>query len=97
MSVNVDLDQVAHVIDRIAATEQDIESLAAELDVTDAGSPGAWTGVTAAAGARAHAELVRGFATMRTALHEMRAAATTAHSNYSCAADADLALWDEIR
>ena len=97
MSFHVDLDEVAHVIERIAATDQDLEALAADLDATSGRLRDAWAGLSADAHARAHAEFLRGLATMRAALREMRTAAATAHGNYSGAADANLAMWDEIR
>lgn len=97
MSFHVDLDEVAHVIERIAATDQDVEALAADLDATRLRLHDAWHGVSADAHERAHAELVRGLATMRAALRGMRTAVSTAHGNYSGAADANLAMWDEIR
>lgn len=94
---HVDLDEVADLIDRIAATGADLAALAADLDTTSGRLHDAWTGRSADAHASAQAEFARGFATMRAALAEMRTAASHAHDSYSDAAGANLAMWDEIR
>ena len=68
---HVDLDEVAHVIDRIAATSEDLEALSTDLDHTSGRLHDVWTGRAADAHATAQAEFARGFATMRASLADM--------------------------
>ena len=96
MNLHVDLDEVNRVIERIAAADRDLDQLAADLDAATSRLHEGWAGASAEAHARAQASFGRGLAGMRAALREMRVAASHAHDSYSSAAEANVALWDEI-
>lgn len=55
-----------------------------------------WFGLTALAQADAQSQWEDGFEQMRAGLAEMRAAASTAHSNYTEAVDTNVRMWASL-
>ncbi|MGH3347743.1 MAG: WXG100 family type VII secretion target [Nocardioides sp.] len=92
----VDLDLLDEVIHHLARHHDRLEAVAARLTVTVGRLPDDWTGAAADAHTGAQAQWDTGFAAMRSALADMRAAAEVAHGNYGAAAEVNVALWREI-
>ena len=92
----VDADELLHVVDRMAACEAGMRDLAADLERRIDALHLTWQGEAAAAHVLAQATWDRGFADMRDALRQMRAAAHTAHGNYTAAADTNLRMWEQV-
>ena len=80
---------VAVLGDRTAA----VETLLADLDARIARLHELWSGAAAAAQLDAHRRWLAGAQDMRDGLAAMRAAAATAHGNYSAAVAANVAMW----
>ena len=92
----VDLEQLDSVVSRMAAFEKTIEKHIADVDARVQRIHGVWSGDAAAAHLAAHHEWMAGAHEMRTALAEMKAAAATAHSNYSAAIAANQQMWSSL-
>lgn len=92
----VDPDQLAHVVDRMAACESGLRDLAADLERRVQALHLTWRGDAAAAHELAQAAWDDGFREMRDALRQMRTAARTAHDNYTAAADTNLRMWEQV-
>ncbi|MGH3774034.1 MAG: WXG100 family type VII secretion target [Pseudonocardiaceae bacterium] len=89
----VDLDQLDSVVSRLAAFEQTLERRIADVDARVQHVHGVWSGDAAAAHLAVHREWLAGARRMRTALAEIKAAAATAHGNYTAAVAANQRMW----
>lgn len=89
----VDLDSLDDVVTRLANLEKSIEQQLADLDTRIRQIHGVWSGEAAAAQLAAHREWMAGAQQMRAGLGALRAAASTAHSNYSAAVAANKQMW----
>lgn len=89
----VNLEQLDSVVSKLTAFEQTIERHIADVDARVQRIHGVWSGDAAAAHLAAHRGWVAGAQEMRTALAEIKAAAATAHSNYSAAVAANKQMW----
>ena len=88
-----DLDELADVIECLAAGHRELESFAAGLVRDLADLHGVWDGVSAEAHLAAQARWDDGFAAMREALADLRAVASAARLNYAAAAAANQSEW----
>jgi WXG100 family type VII secretion target len=93
----VDVDELAHVVERLAACESAMHDLAADLERRIAALHVSWDGRAAGAQLVAQAEWEHGFRGMREALAVMRVAGRVAHDNYTAAAETNLQLWEQVR
>ncbi|MEP9362023.1 WXG100 family type VII secretion target [Nocardioides sp. CN2-186] len=93
----VDLDDLARSIDEMARCGGDLDALLAEITARVAVLHDTWSGAASSAQAAAQAEWETGFREMRAALAAMRAAADTAHGNYSAAAATNVRMWEQVR
>ena len=93
----VDLDELARSVEEMTRCGEALDVLLDEVAhrVTDLHHT--WAGEAATAQAAAQAEWEAGFREMRAALAVMRAAADTAHGNYSDAATTNLRMWEQVR
>ena len=95
--IRVDLDQLADVVALLAGQHSALEALAARLASELSRLHESWEGSAAAGHLDAQARWDQGFAAMRDALAGMRSAADTARGNYTAAAEANRAMWRELR
>jgi len=93
----VDVDELLHVIDRMAACEAGLRALATDLDRQIRELHVTWQGEAAQAHDQAQEAWATGFLDMREALGRMREAAHIAHGNYTSAADTNLRMWQQVR
>lgn len=93
---HADLDQLADLLDDLAGGHDALELLAAELARDLARLHDRWDGSAASAHLAAQVDWDAGFAAMRSALKAMRAAAAAARGNYTAAACANVAMWDQV-
>ncbi len=93
---SVDTDDLDDVIGDVEAVEARLEALTADLEQQMATLHTTWAGLAAQAHHEAHAEWTQGMRTMREALAGLRAAARSAHGNYTAAADANLSMWRDL-
>jgi WXG100 family type VII secretion target len=89
----VNLEQLDSVVSKLAAFEQTLERHIADVDARVQRIHSVWSGQAAAANLAAHHEWMAGAQEMRTALADIKAAAATAHSNYSAAIAANKQMW----
>jgi WXG100 family type VII secretion target len=89
----VDLERLAHLVDRMARFEQHLGGLRDEVDVRVQALNATWTGEAAAAQASAHDQWRAGAAQVHEALAVLRTIATGAHANYAAAAAANRRMW----
>ncbi len=92
----VDIDALLHVVDRMATCQAALHDLATDIERRMAGLHLTWQGEAADAHVVAQQTWDHGFRDMRAALQQMRAAAYTAHDNYTSAADTNLRLWEQV-
>lgn len=92
----VDLDLLDEVVQRLRQHHEHLEEVDGRLTAMARRLHDEWTGAAADAHTDAQARWDAGFAAMRSALADMRAAAQVAHGNYGAAAEANTALWREI-
>lgn len=92
----VDSDELDEVIGRLEKTESALERLTADLARQMATLQETWEGLSAEAQKEAHEEWTKGMVAMRAAMADLRAAARSAHGNYTAAADANLAMWEDM-
>ena len=92
----VDIDTLLDVIDRMATCESSLHALAADITRRMDGLHLTWQGAASDAHMGAQESWDRGFHDMRAALQQMRAAAHTAHDNYTSAADTNRRLWEQV-
>lgn len=90
-------DELDRVVSEVAASERTLETVVGELRTELGRMRTEWHGIAATAQAEAQAEWERGFAGMREALHHLRAAARTAHANYTGAATTNASMWAATR
>ncbi|MBP1159792.1 WXG100 family type VII secretion target [Rhodococcus sp. PvR099] len=88
----VDLEQLDHVIARIAGLVGFVEENLDELENRVAGLPASWTGKAATAHADAHRKWEAGAKDLREGLDAMRTAARQAHEQYTGAVSANLQM-----
>lgn len=93
----VNLQDLDDSITAMAGFDARIEQHLAALDRTMGTLHGHWTGDAATEQADAHRRWTEGAAGMRAALKEMHAAARIAHTNYTNAADTNVAMWRQVR
>lgn len=93
----VDLDELDHLVADLQGCESRLDDLAAALERETAALHDVWEGLAAEAQREAHEEWVQGQTTMREALGRLRAAARTAHGNYTAAVEANVAMWERLR
>ena len=93
----VDLEHLDSVVSRLVSFEKALEKHIADVDACVQRVHSVWSGGAAAANLAAHREWMAGVQEMRTALAEIKAAAATAHSNYSAAVAANKQMWSWIR
>ena len=93
----VDVDELSHAIDRMAACGSALHELAADLERRVASLHISWHGEAATAHQAARVEWERGFRTIREALTTMQTAARVAHDNYTAAVEANLQQWEQVR
>lgn len=93
---DVDLDELQHVLDRMAAAYDVLHGLAADLGRRVDGLHLTWSGEAAAAHREIQSSWAAGFDGMRKALEEMRTAGRAAHENYGAAAAANVRMWQQI-
>ncbi len=93
----VDVDELLHVVDRMATCEAALHELATDLERQVRELHVTWQGDAARAHDQAQAVWDRGFHEMRLSLRQMRGAADTAHGNYTSAADTNLRMWEQVR
>jgi ESAT-6 family protein len=89
----VDPEALADAVQRMAEFQRYAESTITEIDSLVSNLHATWSGEAAAAHVEAHQHWARGEAMMRAALAQLRAAGTTAHSNYTGAMSTNLAMW----
>src|SRR3954447_22795406 len=93
----VDLGELQHKIDEMAAFEATIERALDHLDRVVEGLHLSWTGQAAVAHREAHEKWAAGMKEMRTGLVEIRDAAQRAHGNYTSAVEANSRMWASVR
>lgn len=94
--LHADLDHLADLLDGLARDHASLEQLADELDRDLAVLHERWDGAAATAHVAAQADWDAGFAAMRSALTSMRDVAAKARDNYVGAAEANLAMWEQV-
>jgi WXG100 family type VII secretion target len=92
----VDLDELRHVVERMARCEDTMRALAARLSTRVDDLHAGWDGLAATAQHEAQAEWESGFAAMRDGLEQMRDAVRVAHDNYDGAARTNQHLWQQL-
>jgi len=86
MHYRVELEELLAFVDRLQSFERRAEAIAERVDGQIAALHDTWAGDAAAAHRAQHIEWMAGAAQMREALAELRAAAHSAHDNYTDAA-----------
>jgi WXG100 family type VII secretion target len=94
---SVDLEELDLLVAEMTACERGLEELAADVEREMAALREVWEGLAAEAQRAAHEEWATGMAEMRQALGRLRAAARTAHDNYTAAGAANAAMWERLR
>ena len=94
---SIDADELDAVISDVEKCEDALEFLTADLDKQVKALQEVWEGLAATAQKGAHDEWATGMVAMRTALADLRAAARTAHGNYTGAATTNLRMWRQVR
>ena len=92
----VDLDELGHVVDRMAGCGSDLESLLADLAARVRALHATWDGAAAAAQLEAQHRWEHGFREMHAGLLRMRAAGACAHEGYAAAVAANVSMWDQL-
>lgn len=92
----VDLDLLDEVVRSLGHHHDELELLDARLGEVVGRLHHEWAGAAALAHSDAQEQWDAGFAAMRSALSDMRAAAGIAHRNYGLAAEANVGLWQEL-
>ena len=92
----VDLDELQHVVERMARCKDTLHALAARLAGRVDDLHATWAGLAATAQHEAQAEWERGFAAMRDGLEQMRVAVRLAHDNYDGAARTNQQMWQQL-
>lgn len=90
------LDELLDMVAEMARCTDALDALLAEVEARIAELHLAWSGQAATAQSAAQAEWEAGYHSMCEALAAMRAAADTAHGNYSDAAATNLRMWEQV-
>jgi WXG100 family type VII secretion target len=93
----VDLDDLLGTIDDLAACGSELGALLDEVARRVDALHVSWSGRAAHAQSAAQDDWEAGCRAMHDGLAAMRAAATTAHGNYSDAAGANVRMWEQLR
>ena len=93
----IDSDELDTVIGDVESCEKALEELTNDLQKQVAALQSVWEGLAAEAQQEAHEEWTQGMLTMRQAMADLRAAARTAHENYTGAAETNVSMWDQLR
>lgn len=96
-SYAVDLDELAHVLDRMRACQLALHDLARDVATEVGALHAGWSGLASEAHAVRHDAWAGSFERMRDALEGMRGAGCAAHDNYVAAAEVNRALWRQVR
>lgn len=91
-----DLDLIAERITQMSAFERSLEQRLARLQADLDRLHETWTGQAAEAQRRAHDQWTAGAEEMRSALADLRAVVEVARRNYASAADANVAMWNNV-
>lgn len=97
LDYGVDLARLDSVTEDLRRTQVQMEHQLGVLDDLVAGLEDVWRGQAAAAQKHAHAVWSKEAHDMHTALVQLQDAAKVAHSNYSAAVEANLAMWKQVR
>ena len=89
----MDPEALTDAVERMTEFQRYAESMLSEIDSLVSNLRTTWTGEGATAHAEAHQHWARGEAVMREALAQLRAAAHTAHANYTGAIAKNLSMW----
>lgn len=93
MGYSIDLELLDRRITQMQRFEALIERRLADLQKTVGSLDDAWTGLAAVAFGDSHRRWLAGAQQMQQALSALRAAAQVAHTNYSGAVSANVAMW----
>jgi WXG100 family type VII secretion target len=93
MSYTVSLDDLAHVVDRMAAFDRSLRAALDDIDARVRTLAVTWTGPAAASYAEAHRRWRGDLRRMAGAVEHLRHVAATAHGNYAAALAANRAMW----
>ncbi len=96
-SYMVDLDKLDESITDMKKFDGQVDKHLSDLDKVVAKLHGTWHGNAANAQQDAHNKWTEGASGMRTALGEMKTAATTAHTNYTNAINTNQKTWAQVR
>ncbi len=91
---SVDLDQLDHVIGRMAKFDTALD--AKKLDARTNRLHTTWSDDAAKAQKAEHDKWMQAAREMRHAMATMRSAGETAHANYTRAIAANVSMWDEV-
>jgi WXG100 family type VII secretion target len=97
LDYGVDLGRLDGVTDDLRRTQVQLEHQLRALDDLVAGLTDVWRGQAADAQRAAHAVWSKEARDMHTALVQLQDAARLAHSNYTSAVEANLAMWKQVR
>jgi WXG100 family type VII secretion target len=97
LDYGVDLGRLDSVTEDLRRTQVDMEHQLRTLDELVAGLQDVWRGQSADAQQQAHAVWSKEAHDMHTALVQLQEAAKLAHSNYTAAVEANLAMWNQVR
>jgi uncharacterized protein YukE len=89
----VDPEALTDAVERMTEFQRYADSMLSEIDSLVSNLHTTWTAEGATAHAEAHQHWARGEALMREALAQLRAAAHTAHGNYTGAIAKNLSMW----
>ncbi|ORW04561.1 WXG100 family type VII secretion target [Mycobacterium kyorinense] len=89
----IELEELSAFVDRLEAFEQRAESIAADVDQQIAQLHEGWFGSAAEQHQARHNEWMAAAEEMREAVAELRAAAKTAHRNYTEVIAINTAMW----
>ena len=92
----VDVDELDAIIADVQQTETALEALTDDLEQQIAALQSVWEGLAAEAQLAAHQTWDRGMRDMRAALADLRAAARTAHGNYTAGAQTNVDMWESL-
>lgn len=96
-SFSIDADELDAVIGDVASCQRRLGSLTDDIEREIAALHTVWEGLAAEAQREAQQEWHQGMLDMRAALEALRAAARTAHGNYTGAADANVSMWRQVQ
>lgn len=93
---SIDLDELDAVIGDVEQTEADLTASTEDLERQIAALHAVWEGLAAQAQLAAQKEWDEGARAMQAALVDLRAAARTAHVNYTDGAQANVTMWESV-